>query len=66
MLDTGGSALFAVASTLGLVSTIAVLASLYPVVTIVLGRVVLEERIRLVQRAGAFAAIAGAATIAAG
>lgn len=66
LLDTGGSALFAVASTLGLVSIVAVLASLYPVVTIVLARALLQERIRLVQRAGALAAIAGAAMIAVG
>lgn len=66
LLDTGGSAMFAVASTLGLVSIVAVLASLYPVVTIVLARVVLRERLRVAQRAGALVAIAGAATIAAG
>lgn len=66
VLDTGGVILFAVASTLGSLSTIAVLASLYPVVTVVLARAVLHERVRAPQRTGTVAALAGAALIAAG
>jgi drug/metabolite transporter (DMT)-like permease len=66
LLDTLGIVLFALATTKGLVSLVAVVASLYPVSTIVLARVVLGERIGLVQRAGAAAALGGAALIAAG
>jgi drug/metabolite transporter (DMT)-like permease len=45
---------------------VSVLASLYPVVTVVLARLVLAERTSSVQRAGAVAALAGAALITAG
>jgi drug/metabolite transporter (DMT)-like permease len=43
-----------------------VLASLYPVVTVVLARVVLGERLAISQRLGGAGAIAGAALVAAG
>lgn len=65
LLDTGANGLFAVASTKGLVSVVAVLASLYPIVTVVLARVVLHERLHAVQRLGAAAALAGVALISA-
>ena len=55
-----------VATTKGLVSIVSVLASLYPVVTVVLARVVLGERTRDRQRVGAAGALAGAALITAG
>jgi drug/metabolite transporter (DMT)-like permease len=65
-LDTGANALFAAAAADGLVSLAAVLSSLYPVVTIVLARLVLGERVRAVQRAGVAVALAGVALISGG
>lgn len=65
-LDLSANALFAFASTQGLVSIVGVLASLYPVITIVLARVFLHERIQRVQQVGAAAAIAGVLLIAGG
>ena len=44
----------------------AVIASLYPVLVAILARVVLHERLTVVQRGGAVAAVAGAAAISAG
>jgi drug/metabolite transporter (DMT)-like permease len=66
LLDSGATILFAIATTKGLFSVVAVLASLYPVLVAILARVVLGERLTLVQRGGALTAIAGAATISAG
>jgi drug/metabolite transporter (DMT)-like permease len=66
VMDTSANLLFALATREGLVSLVAVLGSLYPVVTVVLARVVLHEQLRVVQRAGAAAALAGAALISAG
>jgi drug/metabolite transporter (DMT)-like permease len=66
LLDIAANGFFAVASTKGLVSVVAVLASLYPIVTVVLARVVLHERLHAVQRIGAVAALAGVALISAG
>jgi drug/metabolite transporter (DMT)-like permease len=66
VLDTGANGFFAVASTKGLVSVVAVLASLYPIVTVVLARFVLHERLHAIQRIGAAAALAGVALISAG
>ncbi|HZQ66325.1 MAG TPA: EamA family transporter [Gaiellaceae bacterium] len=65
-LDTFATILFAVATTKGLFSVVAVLASLYPVLVAILARVVLGERLTPVQRGGALAAIGGAAAISAG
>jgi drug/metabolite transporter (DMT)-like permease len=64
--DVGANLAYAIASTRGLVSLIAVLASLYPVVTVLLARVVLRERMRLVQDVGVGAALAGVVLVAAG
>jgi drug/metabolite transporter (DMT)-like permease len=66
VLDILANGFFALAATKGLVSVVAVLASLYPVVTVVLARVVLHERLRAVQRVGAALALAGVALISAG
>jgi drug/metabolite transporter (DMT)-like permease len=65
-LDIGANTLFAAASTEGLVSLVAVLASLYPVVTILLARVVLGERVRRAQQVGVVLALAGVTLISAG
>jgi drug/metabolite transporter (DMT)-like permease len=65
-LDSGATVLFAVATTKGLFSVVAVLAALYPVLTAILARTVLQERLTLVQRGGALVAIGGAAAISAG
>jgi drug/metabolite transporter (DMT)-like permease len=66
VLDILANGFFALASTKGLVSVVAVLASLYPVTTVVLARVVLGERLRPVQRIGAAVALAGVALISGG
>jgi drug/metabolite transporter (DMT)-like permease len=65
-LDCGATALYAVANTKGALSIVSVVGSLYPVMTLILARIVLHERIRPVQRAGVAAALAGVAMIAAG
>jgi drug/metabolite transporter (DMT)-like permease len=65
-LDIGANGLFALASTKGLVSIVAVLSSLYPVVTVVLARLVLGERLHRVQRLGAAVALLGVALISSG
>jgi drug/metabolite transporter (DMT)-like permease len=59
--DTGANALFAVASTAGEDALVAVLASLYPVVTVLLARAVLGERISRLQGAGVAVALVGVA-----
>jgi drug/metabolite transporter (DMT)-like permease len=66
VFDMAGQMLYALATTEGLLSVVAVLASLYPVTTIVLARVVLGERVAALQRAGAVAALAGVALITGG
>jgi len=64
--DVTANTMFAAASTLGLVSVVAVLASLYPITTILLARIVLRERVERVQQAGAAGALAGVALLTAG
>ena len=66
LFDVAANVLFGLATSRGLVSVVSVLASLYPVVTVALAWAVLGERISAVQRAGAAAALAGAALITAG
>lgn len=66
ILDVGANGLFAVASTKGLVSVVATLGSLYPVVTILLARYVLHERLQPPQAFGVALALAGVAAISAG
>lgn len=66
LLDVGANALFAAGTTLGLVSVVSVLGSLYPVTTLILARFLLGERLHRGQRAGAAAALAGVALISAG
>jgi drug/metabolite transporter (DMT)-like permease len=66
LADTAGNALFAAASSHGEVSVVSVLATLYPVTTIVLAAVVLDERVRRAQQLGVVAALAGVVLISAG
>jgi drug/metabolite transporter (DMT)-like permease len=62
--DLFANVLFAVASSQGQVSLASVLASLYPVVTVLLARAVLHERLRPIQKVGVVLSMAGAAAIA--
>lgn len=64
--DMLGNLLFAAASNSGLVSITSVLASLYPIVTVVLARIVLAERVARSQEAGIGLTLAGVALISAG
>src|SRR2546423_15467015 len=64
--DMLGNLLFAAASTSGLVSVTSVLASLYPIVTVVLARAVLSERVARSQEAGIGLTLAGVALISVG
>jgi drug/metabolite transporter (DMT)-like permease len=66
LADVTANALFAFASTHGLLSLVAVLGSLYPVVTVLLAHVVLGERLTRPQRLGVGIALAGIAAIAGG
>jgi drug/metabolite transporter (DMT)-like permease len=65
-LDCSATALYALANTKGALSIVAVVGSLYPVMTVVLARTFLGERIRPVQQVGVVAALVGVAMIAAG
>lgn len=62
--DLAANGLFAYASSRGQVSIASVLGSLYPVVTTVWARVVLDERLRRVQQVGVVLAVGGAAVTA--
>jgi len=64
VLDTSANGLFALATTQGLLSLVAVVGSLYPVVTVVLAYLVLRERLARHQLVGVVAALAGVALIA--
>ena len=66
ILDVSANALYGAAATKGLLSVVAVLGSLYPVVTVLLARAVLGERVRPIQDAGIAAALVGVALIAGG
>jgi drug/metabolite transporter (DMT)-like permease len=65
-LDLAANALYAVATRHGILSVVAVGASLYPLATVVLARVLLGERVRRIQELGIVAAIGGVVMIAAG
>jgi len=64
--DLLGNVLFAASAGHGLLSVTSVLASLYPIVTVALARVVLRERVDRGQQAGVVATLAGVAMISAG
>ena len=59
LLDTGANTAFAIATTSGLLSLVAVLGGLFPVVTVALAYFILHERLRPIQRAGVLLALAG-------
>src|SRR5918997_343395 len=66
ILDTAGNTLFAAAASLGEVSVVSVLATLYPVTTVALAALVLAERIDRLQLVGVASALAGVVLISAG
>ena len=66
IFDAGANALIAEAATRGSIGIIAVLSALYPVVTILLARALLHERLGATRVGGGLIAVAGAALIAAG
>ena len=57
--DLAANALFGMASSMGMVSVAAVLGSLYPVMTILLARYFLNERLRRIQVIGSTLALCG-------
>lgn len=63
--DLSANAMFATASSRGLVSVASVLGSLYPIMTVILARIVLHERLRHVQVVGVGLSAVGVALIAA-
>jgi drug/metabolite transporter (DMT)-like permease len=65
-LDATANVLYAVATTKGLVSVVAVLGSLFPVTTVGLAAVVLRERPHRLAQVGVVTALCGVALIAAG
>ncbi|HET8527796.1 MAG TPA: DMT family transporter [Gaiellaceae bacterium] len=65
IFDTGANLLYSAATTRGLLSVVSVLASLYPIVIVVLARVFLHERVASPQLAGVGVALAGVAMISA-
>lgn len=66
LFDTSANVLVAFASTRDAAGIVAVLSALYPIVTVVLARVVLGERLSAGRRAAGVVAVAGAALVAAG
>lgn len=66
LLDVGALALLSEATTRGMIGVVSVIASLYPVTTVVLAHLLLGERIALSQRAGVVGAFAGVALVTAG
>lgn len=65
-LDSASTALYALAATKADLAVVAVVGSLYPVVTVVLARVVLGERLRAVQGVGVVAALTGVVMVSLG
>jgi len=64
--DLGANALFALAAMQGMVSVASVLGSLYPVVTILLARAVLGERLARIQNVGVLLSLVGVVVLASG
>ena len=59
LLDTAANSAFALATTAGLLSLVAVLGGLFPVVTVALAYFLLHERLQPMQRVGVLLALAG-------
>jgi drug/metabolite transporter (DMT)-like permease len=59
VLDISADVLYAVASTVGLLSLVSTLSSLYPVATILLARIFLGERVNRIQLGGIAVALTG-------
>jgi drug/metabolite transporter (DMT)-like permease len=66
LFDTAANLFYGASARRGLISVVSVLASLYPVVLVVLARLVLSERIARPQLAGVAVTLAGVALISAG
>lgn len=66
IFDTAANVFVAFATTKGSAGIVAVLSALYPIVTILLARLVLGERLSVSRRIGGAIALAGAALVAAG
>lgn len=66
VLDVAANVLFGYASTMGMLSVLSVLGSLYPIVTVLLAWWLLHERLRVVQYFGIAFAFLGVALISAG
>ncbi len=66
VFDTGANVSVAFATTKGAAGVVAVLSALYPVVTVVLARFVLGERLSAARRIGGGVTLAGAALVAVG
>jgi drug/metabolite transporter (DMT)-like permease len=66
LIDLSANALYAVATRHGLLSIVSVASSLYPLVTVLLARVLLGEQVRRLQEVGIVTALAGVVLIAAG
>jgi drug/metabolite transporter (DMT)-like permease len=66
VLDIAGTVFFSVATTKGLLSIVAALISMVPVVVALLARIVVNERLQQIQIAGAAMAVAGVVCISVG
>jgi len=66
VVDTAANVLFIYAAAIGNLGTVSVLGSLYPVVTVLLARIVLAERLGRAQGAGVGVALAGVGLMVAG
>jgi drug/metabolite transporter (DMT)-like permease len=64
--DASANLLFSLASLRGYISVVSVLASLYPAMTVLLARVVLQQRLRPAQLVGIAAALGGIALVSLG
>lgn len=64
--DLAATALYGIATTRGALSVVSVIGSLYPVVTVLLARAVLEERLSRTQAAGVLFALLGVGLVSAG